>query len=370
MECLSGVDFVYFIGIENDEFRDYAPRLIPYFPRIDGLVSAAKDPGLLARGEKVLGRPVEIVHPLKVIQRARKGRVLLVDFTADLVSNLMVKSLLSENVVRRDYIRAIREADLGHTYVLMRDEQAYLREHRSEFAKLAERLSDDFSRAVLVARMKAYETLDRSELLAIRLPSNLEYFNPGGSPHSISLGENETFVDVGGAYGDSVFRFVEFTHGKYNKIYSFEPDKRNFQKLDLLRTFIPNLETFNCFLGGSVGEVDFFENPVNSFGSNAFNAAQYPELTKKIPMMRLDDIVENATILKMDVEGAETQVIGGATKLIAQKAPAMAVTCYHFPQDPLEIYDAVMSLHSYKVCKLRHFSGNLNDMSFVFSDRA
>ncbi|MDQ1093282.1 FkbM family methyltransferase [Xanthomonas sacchari] len=55
--------------------------------------------------------------------------------------------------------------------------------------------------------------------------------------------------------------------------------------------------------------------------------------TARVDCLRLDDVVERGTLLKMDVEGAEPQVLRGATEPIRRCRPHMAITCYHHAFD-------------------------------------
>ena len=48
------------------------------------------------------------------------------------------------------------------------------------------------------------------------------------------ISDHEVLFDCGAYTGDSVLDFIKQTKGKYKKIISFEPDEKNFKKLESL----------------------------------------------------------------------------------------------------------------------------------------
>lgn len=76
----------------------------------------------------------------------------------------------------------------------------------------------------------------------------------------------------------------------------------------------------------------------------------------QVPCVRLDDVLDKVTLLKMDVEGHEANVLRGATKLIRKYRPRMAITCYHHALDILEIISAIDHIAPSATLRLRHYS--------------
>jgi FkbM family methyltransferase len=47
----------------------------------------------------------------------------------------------------------------------------------------------------------------------------------------------------------------------------------------------------------------------------------------------LDDVLEHATYIKMDIEGAEIDTLKGAERIITTDHPNLAASLYHTPED-------------------------------------
>jgi len=53
--------------------------------------------------------------------------------------------------------------------------------------------------------------------------------------------------------------------------------------------------------------------------------------------------------IKSDIEGAERHMLAGAAETIARFAPDLAISAYHFPDDPQVLKDIVTKFHPYRV---------------------
>ena len=191
----------------------------------------------------------------------------------------------------------------------------------------------------------------------INLYTEGEYFNTG----IWKCGNDDTFCDCGCFDGDTLMDFINCTHGKFNKAYCFELDNKNFITLK------KNVSSLNQELQNKI---------------NIYNLGVYKENTKATcgyegesdgceiissgngkpcELVRLDDIIEDCTILKMDIEGAEIDALDGAKKLIQHSKPKLALCVYHRPEDIYEIPLKVKEFcPEYKIY-LRHHSYNFLD---------
>lgn len=299
---------------------------------------------------------------------AARGPVEVVQFVDGLDQYWGLETLRScgEQVIVVDFLEKLREFNLPHTYLGVADEKAWWEAHRGDLDRMAAMFGDLRSGTTLAARFNAIVSADRRPLIEVSLPFEYEYFNKDSRHASLVPGDEEIFVDIGAAHGDTLDKFRGITAGRFRQIYAFEPTPGQHRALSARAESDPRIRTFRSAVGDAAAPITFYENEGNPFGSNAFvsNGRRI-----EVPCTRLDDAVEQCTIIKMDVEGAECQVLRGATRLIRECRPDMAITCYHYPQDMLEILEQVGSTHAYRHIALRHFGPSLYDSVLLFSDR-
>ncbi|PPU95028.1 FkbM family methyltransferase [Xanthomonas albilineans] len=204
--------------------------------------------------------------------------------------------------------------------------------HSAQFAALRERLADPLSMRTLDAVLQMRMNGDRRPLLDVLCPMEQEYFSVyPTNAHPLRIGANEHYVDIGAYRGDTVKKFRAASRHGYASIHAFEPDPANFAALqrdladDAGRTVL-----HNAAVSDVAGTLAFHAE--GTMGSRLDANG-----TVMVPSVRLDDLIERATMLKMDVEGFEPQVLRGAAGLIQRCRPRMAITCYHHALDLLEI---------------------------------
>lgn len=128
------------------------------------------------------------------------------------------------------------------------------------------------------------------------------------------LRPEDVFVDVGANMGTYTI-LASGVCGAYS--YSFEPIQSTFERLQA-NIKLNNLEArttaIQCALGSSTGEIKF------TYQQDTTNHVATDQETDivTVPVNRLDDIVpQTPTLLKIDVEGFETEVIQGAMQHLA-----------------------------------------------------
>jgi FkbM family methyltransferase len=65
-------------------------------------------------------------------------------------------------------------------------------------------------------------------------------------------------------------------------------------------------------------------------------------MVRKLDLPRVD-------FIKTDIEGAERQALQGAAHVLSSYAPRMAVSSYHYPDDPPVLREIVLKYHRYHV---------------------
>lgn len=165
--------------------------------------------------------------------------------------------------------------------------------------------------------------------------------------------EEEVFIDAGCYDGESTLDFINWCHGKYKKIYAFEPDSKNFKICQEMfkQTQINDFELMNVGLWNK-DEVLSFTN--TGGGDSRINDTG----TSQIEAVSLDQILngEKVTFIKMDIEGSELQALEGAKQTIQTYRPKLAICIYHKPEDILDIQLYIKSLVPDYQFYIRHYT--------------
>lgn len=187
-------------------------------------------------------------------------------------------------------------------------------------------LADDGSRRQFAGQLEWRLTADYSALAAPTTDD--QYFVPG----LVSLGEHSVFVDSGAFDGDTLRGFISATHGRFDGVVAFEPDPVSFAQLE---SFVASLPPETRSKVSTRREATGDEACVMHFDASGGTDAHASRDGHGIPVpcVRLDDVIERATYIKMDIEGGEEGALRGASLLIHEQAPDLAICLYHRPGD-------------------------------------
>jgi FkbM family methyltransferase len=155
---------------------------------------------------------------------------------------------------------------------------------------------------------------------------------PEGPRHFLALllAPGNVCLDIGASHGITT-RIARVAVGPLGSVYAFEPQQAVFEKL--LRTKErfgwDNVVLVQCLVGETVGERVLYEHPSNSQISSlsamwnqcAGTAVTYPMTT--LDTWAAGNALERADLVKVDVEGAELQVIRGGTDFLRRSQPAL-----------------------------------------------
>jgi FkbM family methyltransferase len=174
----------------------------------------------------------------------------------------------------------------------------------------------------------------------------------------VTVKKDDTVIDAGAWIGD----FSAYAASKGATVYAFEPVKNIFELLC-------KTEQLNCDgqgkiipvqkgLGDMDGDIEISIDRENS-GSNSI-IMSVGSTTEKITITTLDRFVEEnkplrIDFIKADIEGAERDMLRGASNVLKTFAPKLAICTYHLPDDP-EVLEAIIreANPDYKVVHLRH----------------
>ncbi|MBI4238758.1 MAG: FkbM family methyltransferase [Deltaproteobacteria bacterium] len=204
--------------------------------------------------------------------------------------------------------------------------------HRDRYAALAQVLADDASRATLDAVLAFRMTLEPERLAGCCRPD--AYF-----AELTSGGERDVFIDGGAYTGDTFARFGAWSGHRYRAALLFEPDPDNFAQLQVATQGDARVRCVSSALAARAGEAQF----VRDAGRTAHLAAHGGTPVRTVA---LDDspAAADATLIKLNIEGAELEALQGAAALIRRQRPQLAIAVYHRPAHLWQLMEYLQSL--------------------------
>lgn len=189
-----------------------------------------------------------------------------------------------------------------------------------------ELLADERSRREYVAHLRLRLHLD---FAGISDPANEPEYFP---PDLVALTPETSFVDCGAYDGDTVRSFLSLVPDFRGQVHAFEPDAGTFARLESFRNAHPQkdrIAVYRAGVGARREQVSFAE------GGGTGSAVASGGTT--IDILPLDGTVDRATLIKVDTEGYEPEVLAGARTLITTQSPTLALCVYHRQDHPWRI---------------------------------
>jgi len=166
--------------------------------------------------------------------------------------------------------------------------------------------------------------------------------------------------DIGAYVGDTALWFSKAV-GPQGKVYAFEPEPRNFEKLkaNLERNKVTNVIPMQLALSKTEGEMQVS----SAAGSSVITQTG---TGKSVKVTTIDKFVEanilpRVDFIKMDVEGHESKVLEGAHETIKTFTPSLALSAYHRGDDLIELPKFLLRLNPKYRFYLRHCSPDLSE---------
>ena len=184
-------------------------------------------------------------------------------------------------------------------------------------------LLEDYQSKIIFKNIIESRWMKKTDVLSL-LCRQKQYF-----PEDIfTFSESEVFVDGGGFNGDTVEQFINYTNGKYKHIYSFEPDRDNYQAF-LNKHFDDRVTIYNAGLYRETTTLNFSgkkggSSKIETVGEETVSVCKFDEL----------DIGKSVvTFIKMDIEGSELDALEGMKETIKKYHPKLAICIYHKFED-------------------------------------
>lgn len=169
-----------------------------------------------------------------------------------------------------------------------------------------------------------------------------------------AVGPGTNAVDIGAHYGTMLSAILRRSPKGQHTAFEAIPTKAAF-----LRQRFPEVKLHECALGEAAGSVDFFINTKQSGYSSLARHGDDGDTFQKIQVEcdTLDSRMRDAPpvqFLKVDVEGAEEQVLRGGREFLGEHGPVILFECgpsgaAAFGREPVGVFDALVDELGYEV---------------------
>ncbi len=204
----------------------------------------------------------------------------------------------------------------------------YVLDHFDQYEETYEMLSGEESKACMQAYLNAAIAGEFHELF-VNYRDVVPYFNEKLDGRKI-----DRLFDCGAFDGDSAHDYIK-TFPEYDHIYEFEPDESNIEKIEK-RVLEENIHDLTIIDKGVWSETMTLR--FKSEGSSSSSVSEEGDL--EIEVIKLDDMYDLFTrdsLIKMDIEGSELEALKGASRVISEISPALAICVYHKSSDLITI---------------------------------
>lgn len=163
----------------------------------------------------------------------------------------------------------------------------------------------------------------------------LLYFAGANEPEEMQLVQSEFHkdwiaLDIGAHIGSYTLFMAHLLDPSQGRVYAFEPSPHNFEKLKhhTLINKLNHVEIYNMAVGSEDGEIDFYLASQNNSSMSSMYRKEQGYQKTTVPVCTLEHFVHEKKIqrlnfIKMDVEGAEPDVIEGGRDVLLHFAPHM-----------------------------------------------
>lgn len=226
-------------------------------------------------------------------------------------------------------------------------------------------LEKKYARSVVIIATYKYHTEIKQQLSGLNISQQLIYeyernclLSYWGTPYFedeiFKPKKNEVFIDAGAFCGETAEEFAAWCPS-YKKIYSLEPDKFNFEKLsdNILKKKIRDIELIDAGLWSENKTLYITRGGDDGTGSHVKDTG-----IDEVKVVSLDNILggNEATYIKMDIEGSEKEALKGAQNTIKKYKPRLAICLYHRSEDIITLPQYILELVPEYKFKIRHYT--------------
>lgn len=287
--------------------------------------------------------------------------------TIDIIKKLRlyVQTHVRGTVIGDGFVNFLKDLGVNDwlTHIIYREHQKnptksmqyaekYFAAHKKETDAITALLADEQSKEIYQAAITYRKTHNPKDMPVFSKKD--QYFVKDIVP----LTNQEVFIDCGAFDGDTMKEFIKATKGKYKKIVCFEPVEE-YQKRIEHRGKGKNVIAICAGVYKTTTTLQF--DAANGKGSSI--STDTTKDTISIPVKAIDDTIEcqDATFIKMDVEGSELDALLGAKETILRNKPKLAICLYHHHKDFIELPNWIHQLVPEYKLYVRHHSYSINE---------
>ncbi len=170
----------------------------------------------------------------------------------------------------------------------------------------------------------------------------------------VSVKERDIVIDCGANMG--FFSAIASERAPLGKVYAFEPSSAVIEKyLKQTAKYRENISIERVALSDICGEMNMaIDN--NNIGASSIIMTDEKVMYEKVEITTLDQFVEEnklpyVSYIKADIEGAERNMLSGATRVLKEFAPKISICTYHLSDDPEVLERIIKSANSNYVIK-------------------
>lgn len=235
----------------------------------------------------------------------------------------------------------------------------YYNQFEERFLETYDCLYDEASKKIMAAFLTGCISGDTRMLEQLKTEG--QYFN-----ELTKECKSGSFLDLGAYTGDTIESAFEFLGNRAEKVYAFEPDHKNIERLRnrINARQIPE-RRWELIPKGS-----WSHEAVLHFSSSDSSSSISEEGDMEIKVDSVDRVLLETDMpvafIKMDVEGSELESLQGAAKTIQKNYPILAVCVYHKPEDLYTLPEMIKSLTAGRDYRfyLRYHGPDLRELVF------